>query len=149
MEPPRWAVDEMLGRLARYLRFLGYDAEYLRGRSDAEILVLLRADPRVLLTRDRRLAGQVPGSVLLTRRDLEGQLRELRGFYPSLRTEPRFDRCAVCNIPLAPEPSDPGDGPRPPHRWCPTCGRHYWEGSHTARIRASFAHLLPGGGDPA
>ena len=55
--PTRFEVDGMLGSLARWLRILGYDTDYANQRDDAELVRIARAEDRVLLTRDRELAG--------------------------------------------------------------------------------------------
>lgn len=149
MEPSRWLADAMVGRLARYLRFVGLDTEYARGLSDDEILEQLRTERRVLVTRDRALAQRSPGSVLLSSPRLADQWRELRRARPDLPTEVRFDRCTECNgvlrsVDLA-RSTWPEQVPRErvarglPVYECATCGHLYWEGSHTARIRAQFA----------
>jgi uncharacterized protein with PIN domain len=153
MDEPHWLVDEMLGRLARYLRFLGYDAEYVRGTSDDEVVRRARAEKRRVVTRDRLLAQRMLDAVLLTQTDIEGQMRELKEAYPPLRNELRFDRCSICNGRLSiPErvprtgldelPPDVREG-RVPLYSCTLCGHLYWEGSHTQSIRARLAHWLP------
>ena len=146
-DEPRWLVDEMLGRLSRYLRFLGYDTEYVRGASDDEIVVRARRETRRLITRDRALSSQLTDSVLLTTTDIEGQVRQLREALPSLRLEVRFDRCSICNGRLSPggpltyEPSRTTTVPpevragSAPYFVCDSCGQLYWEGSHTREVR--------------
>jgi uncharacterized protein len=140
----------MVGRLARYLRFVGCDTAYLRGLSDDEILRQARSEDRVLLTRDRALARRAPRAVLLESPFVEAQWREVRLAYPDLPTEVRFDRCTECNGRLSPYvrgtdasadrglPASIGDGPRPLFR-CTECGHLYWEGSHTDQIRSRLA----------
>ena len=142
----------MLGRLARYLRFMGHDTAYAKGRSDPEIAASAVAEGRVLLTRDRALAARVPGSVLLTSVDLLGQLQAVREAYPGLDWELRFTRCSLCNgvlreggtappksEALSPPRGHPAEGTRL-YR-CPDCGQTYWEGSHTAAIRRTLARV--------
>ena len=154
---PRWLADEMLGRLARYLRFLGYDTSYAQDLRDLEILRRAREEGRTLLTRDRQLAMRAKASVLLRSLDLEGQLRELRRAYPALRGEVRFLRCSLCNALLASadrsSPVPPWGVPEPlwgssePVYVCPSCGQAYWEGSHTREIRATLERVFrPGAG---
>jgi uncharacterized protein with PIN domain len=151
--PERWLADEMLGRLARYLRVLGMDTEYVRGAADDEIRRRTQADRRTLVTRDRALALGTPGALLLRRTDLPGQLRELHAFRPAMSVQPRFDRCTLCNGALlasheTPHPpagaSDslaPGHLPTERFR-CGSCGHEYWEGSHTARLRRDLERWL-------
>jgi len=149
---PRWMADEMLGRLARYLRFMGFDTEYARGRTDEEIRARTELEGRVLLTRDRQLARRTPGALGLSSTHIDGQLSELRGAFPGLRWEVRSERCTECNGTLARWAPRPGE-PLPPgiprelverglalHR-CSRCGHVYWEGSHARNVRARIAHV--------
>ncbi len=146
MDDPRWLADEMLGRLARYLRFVGHDTEYARGLTDREIADWARRERRVLLTRDRDLAARVPGALLLQSPHLDEQLRAVRRAFPDFRYELTFDRCGECNGPLGrvepPPDSDdakeiPIDRVRAglPLFRCSRCRQYYWEGTHTASIR--------------
>jgi uncharacterized protein len=143
--PPRWLADEMVGRLARYLRFVGCDTEYVRGASDQEVLDRARREDRVILTRDRALAGRASAALLLTSPNLADQWKAVRRAYPEVPSQPRFERCTECNGRL--EPFLPGPGrPRPEGvPWdrverglglfrCSSCGHCYWEGSHTRSI---------------
>jgi uncharacterized protein with PIN domain len=159
MSGPRWLVDEMLGRLARYLRFLGHDTEYVRGLEDSEIRRRVRAEGRILLTRDRLLSTQTPSAVWIPSVELPEQLRILRDRFPALPFEVRFDRCTVCNgelalVPVTESSPERGAGrtslPRAgaPIYACTRCGHRYWEGSHTSRIRSVVAAALRGV-DPA
>ncbi|MCI4329635.1 MAG: Mut7-C RNAse domain-containing protein [Thermoplasmata archaeon] len=155
---PRWLADAMLGKLARYLRFLGHDTAYVRDLPERELATLARSEGRTLLTRDRSLAGRAPSSLLLHESDLPGQLREVARAFPHVPFEVKFDRCPDCNIPLRPwakptKDSDwPTEIPRPlidsgvPVHECPSCARRYWEGSHAARIREVVAAAIGGDG---
>jgi uncharacterized protein len=152
---PRWLADEMVGRLARYLRFFGHDVEGARGAADADIARRARDTGRTLLTRDRALAARTPGALLLHAHSIGGQLREVRAARPSTSFELRFDRCPECNVPLQPasppfrlpvRPRYAGRPVRPPAEAfrCPSCDQLYWEGSHTARIRTLVKGWLEG-----
>jgi uncharacterized protein with PIN domain len=138
----------MLGRLARYLRFLGHDTEYVQGQSDAEIRRRALAEGRRLLTRDRELAARTPGALLIASPRLDAQLRAVHRAYPEVPFEIRFDRCTQCNGTLAPSASAP-EGLRVQGAvfQCRTCGHQYWDGSHTARIRHDVAAALAREGD--
>jgi len=150
VNPPRWLADEMVGRLARYLRFVGCDTAYARGLSDAEILEKARREGRIIVTRDRALAAQAPHSLLLTSPHLPDQWRALRAAHPEVPSELRFVRCTECNGVLDPYTPTPGPVPAPGIPWdrvahglslfrCSECGHVYWEGTHTASIRAQLA----------
>ncbi|HXQ48272.1 MAG TPA: Mut7-C RNAse domain-containing protein [Thermoplasmata archaeon] len=153
--PPAWWADEMLGRLARYLRIVGLDTAYVRGIDDDEILRRSIDERRVLITRDRELAHRAPRSVLLSTVHIQDQWRELRTRFPGLPNEPRFERCTVCNGRLLAVPpsgsaaSIPAVPPRvlashEPLFRCATCGHLYWEGSHTASVRRRLTEWSPG-----
>jgi uncharacterized protein len=152
---PRWLADEMVGRLARYLRFFGHDVEGAHGAPDADIARRARETGRTLLTRDRALAARTPGALLLHAHSIGGQLREVRAARPEASFEPRFDRCPECNVALqrasppfqlAVRPRSAGRPLRPPAEAfrCPACDQLYWEGSHTARIRTLVRAWLAG-----
>ncbi len=136
----------MLGRLARYLRFVGCDTEYVRGLSDDELLGRAQAEDRTVLSRDRGLARRSPRVFLLKSPAISEQFRAVRRAWPEVPAEPQFVRCTVCNGRLAPyrRGTDrsreaglpPGmDATTRSLFACDVCGHLYWDGSHTARIR--------------
>lgn len=138
MAEHRFLADEMLGRLARYLRFVGCDTDYARGLDDALIRRRAEDEGRTLLTRDKQLAAATPGAIRIRSATIEGQWRELRAAIPGLSSEIRFTRCSLCNgllraaeggAPRAARPAPTGTFV------CEACGHTYWEGSHTAAIR--------------
>ncbi len=144
-EAPRFVVDSMLGRLARWLRAMGYDTVYVRHVRDGDLLALARSEGRILLTRDARLARSVgEGEAYLVRAErLEAQLDEV---VAACGLEPGpglLSRCLECNHLLTSLRPDALHGRIPPHilashrefSGCPACGRIYWEGSHAQRMR--------------
>ncbi|HEU4556883.1 MAG TPA: Mut7-C RNAse domain-containing protein [Longimicrobium sp.] len=155
MEPPRFFADAMLGRLARWLRVLGFDAAYDATRPDPEVVRLAEAEDRLLLTRDRHLLRELrPVRALEIRRD--PPLEQLREVIDALALQPPrelFTRCLMCNTPLSsPLAADEAAGLLPPSardlpgptRRCPNCRRIYWPGSHARRMRGALEQALPG-----
>lgn len=131
-------LDGMLGRLARWLRLLGYDAAFEPDLKDIQLVRRARAEGRILLTRDRELARRRGVRAILIRSDhLEGQLAQLQR-ETNLAAEGRTPRCPVCNEPLEPMPRDQVWGLVPPYVFvhhtrfelCPSCERVYWPGTH-------------------
>jgi uncharacterized protein with PIN domain len=152
-------ADEMLGRLARYLRFFGHDVSYARGLEDLEIARRAESEGRILVTRDRDLARRSRDSLLLRSAEIGGQLREVRRAHPEASYVPAFDRCAECNTLLtrwvppdqSPWPDDvPADRVRAGLEVfeCPGCSRRFWEGSHAARIRSQVSGWFSEGDGP-
>jgi hypothetical protein len=150
--PPRFLVDTMLGRLAHWLRAMGYDTLYLGPAEDADLLARARAEARILLTRDVRLAGAAGAlGCLIRAEDLEAQLAEVvdrLGLRPDQTGW--LSRCLRCNSPLEPRAREAVQhavparvlGTRDAFWACPACARIYWAGSHTDRIVARLDRLL-------
>jgi uncharacterized protein len=149
VDTPRWFADEMVGRLARYLRFVGCDTAYERGLSDDEVIAKAATEDRVVLTRDRALARRAGRSLLLSSPALATQWHEVARAYPGLPHDVSFSRCTLCNgvlVPAGPS-SEANEDPTVP--WsrvraglplyrCTGCAHLFWEGSHTARVRATL-----------
>jgi uncharacterized protein with PIN domain len=151
---PLFAADAMLGRLARWLRVLGYDTSYDARIADPDLVRAANAQGRVLLTRDRHLLRELrPERALELREDeplaqLRHVVRELGLAGPRLL----FTRCLLCNCVLQEVPAaealpllPPGvQGLPGPVRRCPACRRLYWDGSHVRRMHAALQRGLPG-----
>lgn len=140
---PPLVLDAMLGRLARWLRLMGYDAAYLVDTPDIVVVRVARAEGRLVLTRDRGLAARrAINAVLIRSQALDEQIEQVVAEV-GLPPEPVTPRCAVCNVPLVPvEPSAVRDRV-PPYvartqsefSVCEQCRRVYWPGSHWRHIR--------------
>jgi uncharacterized protein with PIN domain len=142
----------MLGSLARWLRFFGYDAEFFDSSvPDEELARRAAAEGRWLLTRDRALAAAGPRTMLVRAEDLESQLVEVFDRL-ELRPEGKLDgaRCGECNGELVAVSAVEVRELVPPFvrqtaprfRRCEGCRRVYWPGSHSDRILATMARVL-------
>lgn len=150
----RFLADAMLGRLARWLRALGFDTAYDSTAPDAELVRRAAAEQRVLLTRDVHLLRELrPVHALPIQSDVP--LLQLRQVVDALELPPPaelFTLCLLCNAPLDEVPSPEREGVVPPSaralpgpvRRCAICGRVYWAGSHARRMRADLERALPG-----
>ena len=161
-QAPRFLADAMLGRLAKWLRILGYDAEYFRGEDD-ELLRLARRGGRVLLTRDTQLhrrcaagallppagAEPLPAHLFIQSDHVMEQLRQVVTVLGLDPTAPPARRCACCNAALEPRPKAEVFGSVPEFVWsqhetfwaCPDCRRIYWAGSHRQRMEEAIKAL--------
>ena len=140
----KFIADEMLGKLAKWLRICGYDTSYFRHIRDSELLRISVAEKRLLLTRD---------TLLIRRRGLKNFLfisydepvdqikqviRELDIPYPS---EP-FTRCIMCNNLLEAYTKEEACRDVPEYVCktqevfgrCPGCHKIYWKGTHYERM---------------
>ncbi len=149
--PPTFAADAMLGKLARWLRLLGYDCFYERDIDDARLIELCRREGRILLTRDRRVASKSPRALFVPPGNLDAELltvyRAIGGTPPD---EPPTTRCSLCNALLvAVAPSSLAEGAVPERVrtdhgevWrCPACARVYWRGTHVESMAERLARL--------
>ena len=149
---PTFLCDAMLGSLARWLRFFGYDTCFLGPEiADHEVAERARGEGRWLLTRDHGLAAVGPRTLLVRSEDVESQLVEVfgrLGLSPNSGLE--GSRCSECNGELEPAERDELRDLVPPYvlataerfRRCVGCGRVYWPGTHTERIVRTMAAVV-------
>jgi uncharacterized protein with PIN domain len=144
-DAPRFIADAMLGRLSRWLRILGFDTAYEAHIADADLVRRALLEDRAIVTRDRALPEEwrVSQVAVLTADEPLSQLRELAQRFPLAARAHPFTRCSRCNARLArvERAALPGGVPervlreRDDFAVCPDCGRVYWQGSHTERMR--------------
>lgn len=150
----RFIADAMLGRLARWLRILGYDTAYEKVIKDEALVERAVREQRWLLTRDRRLVLRklLRGRHTLIMSDLvEGQLGQLhRDHMVDLdMTHQRDYRCADCNvvpISISPEVAVPLVPPFVARHFqtflqCPRCRKVFWPGTHWEHLLTRLAAM--------
>ena len=138
----------MLGTLAKWLRFMGYDTAYPGPLDDTLLLAAAQNQGRILLTRDKELASRSPNAFRIRSDDLEEQVREVASAL-GLRLVDPLSRCSLCNATLVPVPLEEvkdlvpeGVRSRRHHFWqCPTCLRVYWQGSHWDKMVERLNHF--------
>jgi uncharacterized protein with PIN domain len=142
-------LDGMLGRLAKWLRFLGYDTAYSPDLGDNELVRLARAQGRILLTRDRELTRRRGlNSLLVDSDELEQQIQQVISDL-HLDIEQPLSRCPVCNTPLREVEKLSVKKRVPPYIFrtkkhfslCPECDQIYWRGTHWTNIREKITQI--------
>jgi uncharacterized protein with PIN domain len=151
----RFVVDTHLGRLARYLRMLGFDTEYQNDYRDSELAELSSNERRILLTRDRGLLkrSRVTHGYCVRQTDPKDQLEEVMRRFDLRRDIRPFRRCIRCNGILAAVDKEEVGDQLPPRvrehfevfRRCEGCGQLYWRGSHYERMQKLIGEILEGG----
>lgn len=150
-EPPqkRFVLDSMLGKVAKWLRVLGFDTRY-EHLYRYEQLQTYQAQGFLVVTRNQRWCRR-RGVVCLSANDPAEQLREL---VARLAVKPRevrlFHRCILCNEPLQVLQQAQVLGRVPDYVYetqatfygCPSCQRVYWPGSHPQRMLDRLQHML-------
>jgi uncharacterized protein with PIN domain len=144
VDTPSFIIDHNVGKLAKWLRLMGYDAHFFDGSDDSELVAIALEENRVIVTRDtrimkRRLVTKGRLKALLVSSDQpELQIRQLiASLHLDFRFAP-FSRCLECNQPLVERRKAELEELVPPYvfktqqqfRQCPACGRIYWRGTH-------------------
>ena len=149
----KFFADEMLGKLARWLRMSGLDVAYQRQISDSELISRSRNEGRILLTRDTRLIRRLAPEefLFIDHNDLESQFEQFRRRFPEVLPQGTpFSRCVECNEALQEIPKESVAGKVWPYVFahqerfttCPACGRIYWRATHVERIRERLERLF-------
>jgi uncharacterized protein with PIN domain len=147
----RFVLDVHLGKLARKLRLLGFDALYRTDYDDATIITLSLDEQRIILTRDKGVLkhSAVTHGYWVRSPVPRQQLGEIvRVFDLGGKIRP-FTRCMLCNGELQPVAKDAIADQLPPRvrmyfedfAQCQQCAHVYWPGSHYQRMRQMVAEL--------
>lgn len=144
-----------MGRLARWLRVMGYDTLLFKGADDSDMVTAALVENRIILTRDTQIvkrhlvtSGEV--KVILVRSDdfkeqLEQITQELK-----LPVSPKpLALCLECNVPLTEIEKDCVKDLVPAYVYqtqdeymeCPSCHRIYWKGTHWQRMSEKLREI--------
>ncbi len=153
---PRFIADSNVGRLARWLRMMGYDTVFFDEGEDSLMVARALAENRILLTRDteimkRRLvtSGRLK-AVLIATPKIEPQLRQvIDALHLDYQFKP-FTLCLECNRPLVGRSQEEVKDRVPQHvlktqsqyMECPTCRRVYWRGTHWQAMTRRLKKLM-------
>ena len=148
----KFVVDCMLGKLAKWLKILGFDVLYFSKIEDDEILKIAREDERVLLTRDNLLIKKAKNiSKLFIESDKwSEQIIEVINHFKLKNKIKPYSRCLECNYPLKKIPKSKAKNLVAPFVYnsekefalCPKCGRVYWPGTHYQEMEGKLKKLL-------
>ncbi len=153
MNRVKFLLDENLGKLARWLRLLGYDAAIYKSISIHNKIRLAIKEQRVYLTRNKKIAKlkqKFPRKIILSQNYKE-QLKELKD-YIEYNEDYLFTRCAICNRLLKTADKEKIKKLVPPFVYqtqnefkiCYMCGRIYWKGTHYKKIEQTLKTILKG-----
>jgi len=150
----KFIADDMLGKLAKWMRILGYDTVYYRTQIDNELIEQAQKEKRILLTRDIQLSRNwlVP-TLLIKEETIDEQLKQVIQRFNLEIEEGLFSRCPKCNTLLTEIKKEEIKEKIPEYVYqsynefwiCPTCKRYYWAGTHwmniKAKVKAMESHL--------
>lgn len=142
----KFIVDVMLGKLAKWLRILGYDTLYDNSYSDDDLFFKAHRQERILLTRDKELSSRMNPkyTLYITGLTVQEQVKQVVSAFNLNTTDFVFSRCTLCNSPITTIPKNDVAGKVPLYifesttqfYFCPTCEKIYWPGSHIKQVRA-------------
>jgi uncharacterized protein with PIN domain len=148
----RFVTDIHLGKLARYLRMLGFDTLYRSNYSDDVLAAISSSEGRILLTRDCGLLkrNEVTHGYWVRLLNPLGQLEEVVHRLDLYNAFSPFTRCLECNGMLEPVEKESIIDRLPPatrnafgeFHCCQDCRKVYWKGSHYERMRRLVDHLF-------
>jgi len=149
----KFVLDHMLGKLAKWLRILGYDTIYYKGNDIKGLMEFAQREQRVILTLNRRLTSQEYeiDIIQLHENKIFHQLKELisKG-YIAFHEDQIFLRCLLCNSLIKSLQREKAKGRVPDfiylnHRnffECPKCQKVYWQGSHLQNMKKTLEELF-------
>ncbi len=151
-------VDTNVGKLAKWLRLMGYDALFFTGENDSGMIAIALAEGRVILTRDtqimkRRIVTNGQLKAILIKSDKPGeQMRQvITTLNPNHQYRP-FTICLECNQPLLESSKEQVRELVPPYVFqtqsqfmqCPSCHRIYWRGTHWQAMTKKLEKFMEG-----
>lgn len=152
LREPQFVLDVHLGKLARYMRLLGFDVLYTNHYSDEQLVKISSEDHRILLTRDINLLKHslITHGYWMRHVALIPQLKEVIHRFDLKNQIMPFTRCLDCNGLIVPMEKTLATPQVPPivgavfsdyHR-CSECQKIYWAGSHYEKMRDFVNQLL-------
>ena len=140
----KFIVDNNVGKLAKWLRLMGYDTVFFNGSNDSHMIATALAEDRVILTRDTQIMkrrvvtnGQLK-AILIKSDESEQQMQQVIATLNLDCQYGPFTICLECNQPLLERSKQQVKDLVPPYVFqtqsqfmeCPACHRIYWRGTH-------------------
>ncbi|MFH1847777.1 MAG: Mut7-C RNAse domain-containing protein [Candidatus Omnitrophota bacterium] len=137
---PKFITTVELGRLAKWMRVLGYDCTFFDRQKKKDIVIESLRENRVILTRDTRLSRF--SGVRMVRIESafvkEQLVQAHRVMHLKVDRKKMFTRCVACNTVTREAKKEDLKEKLPPYVYktqngfmsCPGCGKAYWKGTH-------------------
>lgn len=140
MAQPKFIVDYMCGRLAKWLRMLGYDTVYLNKNLKQKILLKSLQEQRIVITRNTKLSPKKAYKLIFIKYDKV--FDQIKQVFEELKLRPTeenfFHRCSLCNSLLVEIEKEKIKEVVPEYVFntqekffkCDKCNKVYWKGTH-------------------
>jgi len=148
----KFIADEMLGRLAKWLRAVGYDTAYYNGDGDGPLVQKALLEDRIILTKDthimeRKLARKI---ILIQSDEPREQLKQVVHELGLEIKNRFFTRCLICNHDVIAIQKEKIKDQVPEYTYmnqnefykCPECNRIYWPGTHKDSMIDLINHIF-------
>ncbi|MGB1286174.1 MAG: Mut7-C RNAse domain-containing protein [Aggregatilineales bacterium] len=149
---PKFILDTHLGRLAAYLRMMGYDTLYRNDYPDDELAEVSHDETRILLTRDVGLLKRNPVIYGYFVREIHPRERliEISSRYGLVADMQPFKHCMSCNGHLVSiEKADLTGQVKETiletydlFHQCQSCEKIFWKGSHYVKMQALLEDVI-------
>ena len=147
-----FAAEKTLGKLAKWLRLLGFDTVFETGIFRDNFVEDLEPE-RILLTRTNWIRRYYSdhNPIFVESNDPWCQLKQVIRELGIKQNDTRpFSRCLLCNDEIIAIEKELIFGKIPDYIWetnsvfqtCPACNRIYWPGSHTQRSMERIEELF-------
>lgn len=147
----KFIATKELGRLAKWMRILGFDTEYFKEENYSKLKIIALRDQRIILTRNTRLTRPKGIKLVQIKHDLlNEQLLDVSKEL-DLKTEKElmFSRCTICNVELERVEKEAIKDKVPEYVFntqskfiqCPVCQRIYWSGTHWGNVEALITQI--------
>ncbi|UCB56743.1 MAG: Mut7-C RNAse domain-containing protein [Candidatus Omnitrophota bacterium] len=136
----KFILTKELGRLAKWLRILGYDASFYRQDNVSTLIITALREERIILTRNLRISRFPGPKIVIVKSDFVN--KQIKQVIRQLKLKPRpkdmFRRCVICNVELKEIAKTRIKSKVPEYVYktqkdftnCPRCKKVYWQGTH-------------------
>jgi hypothetical protein len=141
----KFAVDCMLGKLAKTLRMMGFDTFYESYIDDADLVDIAYRENRIILTRDVDLTNRKKAEQFLWIKSTnhKEQIKQVINEFNLNDKKKPLSRCLVCNEQLNPIDKEEVEDIVPEYTYktqnefykCSGCGKIYWPATHVESMK--------------
>lgn len=145
-------VDCMLGKLAKWLKILGFDSVYFSKIEDSDLLALARKEGRILLSRDNELIDKSRDiqTLFIKSENWNTQIEQVLDDFNLWKDISPYSRCIECNVELKDLPKSRARNLVTPFvleqadsfSICTGCGRVFWKGTHHQDMEFKIEEIL-------
>lgn len=147
-----FVVDCMLGKLAKWLKILGFDAAFFSKIEDDALLEIATKENRILLTRDAGLIDKSKEnkSLFIESENWRTQVEQVLDEFDLWKDVKPNSRCIECNVRIKDLPREKAKNLVTPFVFenadtfalCPDCGRVFWRGTHLKDMEIKIDDFL-------